>query len=572
MSLFTSRQGAILWRELPEFMRLFDNPVTLDAPDPDNPGGTISVSRPGDLRNFLDGFGHALDRYEATLSQFYADGFVAADPVDPDVRQIQPWLVPYFADLFGVTLYAPDPESRRQELSQAIWVARRRGTRLAVDRAAESILGLGVVAVPGLDRMAFAPSLRQPLLTAAEITGTPHARDPVILHRPMAGDETQTALRTRHPGLAGGTRDMRFVMRARRATGFVLGADSKPAQSDTGERIALRFTIADRAGVACFPASFEDRTLRTADIRAPAQARGPVAGIARPDVVTLHVDPPRGVFDGGPHRVDEMPVLADGVLQSAESPLPAGKTPFYAPSSTDPTLRATRLNGRDGTRRHEIDGLVFDGTLTVAEGNLAVLTDFAIRRIVLRRNAMLIARNGLCDTIEAAETGASCEMEYVTVTDAAVFRDLNASDCLLRRVGTTVAGRRGCLRYSRFDQGQLRANIARPNTTQGPFRFVDWPCLRDLSDPGLHLSRPALFGEPGWGVLSPDIPESVATGAEDGTEPGGYHGRFHLARLAAARRRAQDFAPAGHRVFARYDMRSAVPLPDVTTDQTGEGP
>ena len=189
-----------MWQELPEFLRTFDATTTIQPAGAPGP-----IEMPGDLQAFLLGFGHVLDRFDATLSQFYADGFMAPDPVK-EMQEIQPWLVPYFADLFGVTLFGPDPKSRRSELSQAIWVARRRGTRLAVDRAAESILQRAVIAVPGIERVLFSPSLKTPLLTQSEITGEDHVKDALILHEDMPASSAYSDMARRHHGLPLGTR------------------------------------------------------------------------------------------------------------------------------------------------------------------------------------------------------------------------------------------------------------------------------------------------------------------------------------------------------------------------------
>jgi hypothetical protein len=256
--------------------------------------------------------------------------------------------------------------------------------------------------------------------------------------------------------------------------------------------------------------------------------------------------------------------MADGGLVPHEPAPDPGKRIFYAPTTPNPQLRATLANGRDGTRFHEVDDLVFDGTVAVAANNTLVLNNFAVRRIIVRAGAVLIARNGLCETIEAADMGASCTLEYVTITESGAFRQLNGSEVLARALSFTASGDPGCLRYSRYQDGTLRADISTRATAKGPFHFLNWPCLPDPADAGAKIARPANFGEPGWGVLSPGNPEQVRTGAEDGSELGGYHGRFHLARLAAAERRAESFAPAGHRVFAQYDLRSAAPLPSVT--------
>lgn len=553
MNPFTSRQGRLLWQELPEFQRTFDRQVEIKVD-----GSSRKVRFPGDLEAYLLGFGHVLDRFESTLAQFYADGFIAKDPVTDNAPEIQPWLVPYFADLFGVTLYGPDPESRRNELSQAIWVARRRGTRVAVDRAAESILGRAVIAVPGIDRVLFSPSLRTPLLTHEEVTGEAHEKDKLINGEDIGAGAKYSDLNMRHAGLPTGTRDTGFHMRAMRSTGFLLDTDSKPALDTNGDRVPTRFRVADRAGVPCFANSFEDRALRTPDIRGPRRGRRNNELISRPDAVVLHVDPPPGVFDENTVVVNAAPQIEDGRLKG-DGGVPAGKTAVYKPGAD---LRLDQGTGSDTSGVHEIEGLRLDATLVIATGAHATLRDFAVRKIVLENGASLDLHDGICDEIDADAAQCACQLEYVTVMVRARFRALNASECIFHDIGFPGQGPDGCLRFSRVISGNVPlTRIMMTNSSRGPVVFLTWPCLPDLADNSNKQNRQAGFGEPGYGVLSPDNVPAVTNGAEDGGEPGAYHGRFHLARLTAAKRRAEDFVPAGYHVFVRYDLRSAAPLP-----------
>ncbi len=106
--------GRILNRELPEEYRFRDE---------------LRGGETGDLEAYLHGFGHLLDLVRATIEQAHADSF--AEPVDltldpdvpPEARRvlsIQPWLIPYFAELVGAELVAPDPARRTEELNTAV--------------------------------------------------------------------------------------------------------------------------------------------------------------------------------------------------------------------------------------------------------------------------------------------------------------------------------------------------------------------------------------------------------------------------------------------------------------------
>lgn len=548
--LYRSWNGAILWEELPEMMRLFDNPQG-DAP--------------GDLRAFLDGFGHLLDRFEATLEQFHADGFSSPDPVEPNAPQMQAWLVPYMADLFGVTLYGPDPESRRNEMAQSIWVARRRGTLLAIDLAAESILGRSLLIVSGLDRVLQAPDLRAPLLTHEEKTGRPHPLDAVLLQEPAPVAGTLSALRRRHAGLPTGSRNVTRRMRAVQTGLPLIETDIKQARDALGAPKTIRFRIEDRAGLPCFPASFEDRAVRRPDIRAPRRARLAPPAVARPDAIYLHVDPPAGVFDGTLQVRRRLPDIRSGEIGGRDTD---AQGLFFVPGGAGRLrLRATNASALDG--RHRIEGLRMDGTLDIGPGRHVTIENAAIRHIRLAANSQLTLRNSLCHTITADAPGTRIEMEYVTVTGSADLPRVLASDCILSQLTVTGTGLDSCVRFSWLESPLLPAAMPLHRTTNGAIRFLEWPCLPDSSAPAGTVTRRATFGEPGYGVLSDMVPPALASAAEDGSEPGAYHGAYHLARLRAAVLRATDFAPAGYRIFASYDLRSAAPLPTEAAGSDG---
>ncbi len=543
--LYLSKNGAILWEELPEALRLYDN---------------ATATGPGDLARFIDGFGHLMDRFEATLAQFHADGFAASlGPADP-IAPMQSWVLPYVAELFGVTLFGPDPQSRASELAQAIWIARRRGSRLAIDRAAEAILGRAVVTVPGLSRTLFSPTLRARLLTHRELTGTPHPLDPLILHEPLGPAGTLSNLRRRHAGLPLGLRDIRGHMRAVATSTVRLGSEFRPVTDPvSGVQTLRRFVIVHPDGIPCFAASHEDRALRRPDIRAPRANRPAAAGLSRPDLVWLHVDPPAGLFRPGLIVTASAPVITGGSIQPPAAPL---ADTLFRPPVASATVTLTPANAHPVSGRHIITGLRLDGELVIATGTHVTLNDCAIRRVTQRAGARLSLSGCLLEEFTADDGAALTRMEYVTVTRRTAARGLFASDCILMDPVFPVAVPAGgsCIRFSRLGPGAaLPPWLRLQKTTRGPVPWLNWPCLPDSA--GVHTTRVPGFGEPGYGVLSDTTPAAIANGAEDGGEPGVYHAAFHLARLTAAVRRAESYAPAGHRVIARYDLRLAAPLP-----------
>jgi hypothetical protein len=217
--------------------------------------------------------------------------------------RIQPWLVPYVAELFGAELLAPDDEGRRRELGAAVWLAKRRGTKAALEAAAEAILREPVVVVDGGSRALYAPSLRTPLATHHELAGLWHPADAVILRQPIPPAAPATHIQGfadsrpgRHAGLPAGAPDTRRIMRAVRATVGRPGADVRPARAADGTDRLVPFVVRDRRGWACFPDTHEDRTLRAPDMRAPRVHRPRFTALKRPDAVTLFVRPPAGIF------------------------------------------------------------------------------------------------------------------------------------------------------------------------------------------------------------------------------------------------------------------------------------
>lgn len=562
--LFKSKNGAILYRELPEVMRLYDNC---------DPG----AGRLGDLEAYLFGFGHLLDRFDATLEQFHADGFL--DPVVPagDEVAIQGWLLPYVAELFGVELVAPDPDSRRRELAASIWIARRRGTKAAIDHAAETLLDAPVVVVDGGRRVLRTPKLVSSLTTHREVTGLWHPKDANILLEELPPTDPTThetgfaATRpAAHAGLPLGTPDTRRRMRARAGGLIRPDADVRPIDGSGTEEGLASFFIADRRGVPCFADSYEDRSLRTPDMRTPRANRPRFTTLKKPDAVTLFVRPPAGFFDAITVTITAAPELAAGAVVRPDAlPEDAEIAQAFFEASAETLVVTPETAGDDG--RHVIDGLKFDGTVEIATDTDVHLEHCAIG--TLRFAADYAGRafgawSSIFGSVEAdgfaiTDGGPAVLLEYVTVIGPAAFGVLLASDCLflgpLTVAGDGGEGMVGCVRFSRVPEDFDRSHVHVYQSTFGPADLMVWPCIEE--EPGTFVARVPVLGEKGFGVLSDVNPDAVRRGAEDGGELGAYHTRHHLARLDAAVRKAEAYAPAGRQVFAIYDKRLLATLP-----------
>ncbi|OLS52121.1 hypothetical protein [Rhodovulum sulfidophilum] len=560
--LYTSRAGRILYRELPEALRLYDNR--------DPSAGTL-----GDLEAFMFGFGHMLERFDATLIQLYADGLL--DPAGPagNEAEIQGWLLPYVAQLFGVELVAPDPDSRQRELAGSIWVARRRGTRVAVDTAAEMITGLPVVVVAGARRVLRTPSLAGRPMTHREAAGLWHPGDAAILQEPVPTPEDPATHVTgflarqgaAHDGLPVGAPDPRRMMRAVEGGLERPEAETRP-RSGAGDASDLApFVVRRRRGRPCFPDSYEDRSMRAPDMRAPRQGRPRFTQLKKVDAVTLFVRPPQGIFTGAETWV-AAPTIADGRLTGNGVPERAAQSDvFYDDPDAIVDLNAANA---DSAGRHVIEGLKFAGTVRVMRGRDVVFRDCAIGRVTGPAVAggagsRVSAHNCIFDeidvtTLTAAETETT--LEYVTVTGSAALQVAKVSDSIMAGVFTSAGDgteKPGCVRYSLVPPGFDRTHVHWFRSVEGVPRFLVWPCITREGT----LFRDALpeIGEPGYGVLSDRTAQGVAMGAEDGGEMGVHHGYWHLARLRAAERKAAGYLPVGQSVFAIYDTRLLADLP-----------
>ena len=568
--LYASRNGARLYSELPPVYRHFDNQSgSHNAPNSDG-------RRLGDLEAFLHGFGHLLDRFDATLEQFYADGFISPVSAAGEPASIQGWLLPYVAQLFGVTLLGPDAASRQRELADSIWIARRRGTRVAIDRSAEAMLDLPVVVVAGAERILRAATTEWPPMTHREITGKWHPADALILHRTLppfaAATHVSGFLATRpdaHAGLPVGVPGGGRHMRARRAAMSRPDIDLRPADASAGPLVA--FAVEDRRGVPCFPASYEDRSLRTPDMRRPRANRPRSSVLAAPDAITLFVRPPDGIFTPATQAniVNARPVLKeDGIeVPAAHAGKPLADLLFRSANVLD----LDPVDDADDTR--SLTGLRFDGTIRITGDARVTLRDCAIASVTFTPDftGVFKAENCIFDSFDfqpAAGKGPGVELIYVTVTRQARLPTVNASDCLFTNLTITGLGpgqKLGCIRYSRLQAGFSDAAIHLMRSSKGPVQFQPRPCLPAFP-PVVPLalplvSRVPVFGEPGYGVLADTNTPEVAMGAEDGGEVGVYHGAHHLARLAAAGAKAQLTAPAGRRIYAFYDPRLLPVLP-----------
>ncbi len=580
--LYKSRAGRILYRELPEAIRTYDNrdpgvSAIGEAAD------AVTEHVLGDLEAFLFGCGHLLDRFDATLRQFHADGVLEEIGPVGDEKAIQGWLLPYVAELFGVELLAPDSESRRRELATSIWLARRRGTKTAVDVSAEMITGQTTVVVTGASRILQTPSVRTRPVTHRDLTGFWHPDDERILNEALpapspAQPHVEGFLARRgaaHAGLSVGTPLARTAMRAHQADLSMPDAEVRMAQGDAlGDPRKLRpFVVRDRRGRPCFPDTHEDRSLRTPDMRAPRANRPRFTHLKKPDGITVFVEPPVGMFTGQETRLGTPPEIEDGRIKLDDVPAGGSLSDLFYDDETD-VLVLDGTNAGPGNE-YVLEGFKFAGTLKISGDVTVTINDCALRSILGPdaadgSGARISAQNSIFRTIDlSSHEPASSEviLEYCTVTTSATFWVAKVSDSIM--AGTFVAGgdgaseKPGCVRYSAVPLGFDPEHVHRFESVEAAPVFLRWPCI--LRGGVTVADAVPQFGEPGYGVLSDRVARAIREGAENGGEMGVYNGAWHLARLAAAARKAEGYLPVGKQVFAHYDPRLLAPLPELAT-------
>lgn len=568
ITLPNSRAGALIYSELPEAHRVYDN---RRAPD------GAGTGRFGDLEAYLYALGHLLDRVDSTVEQFLADGF--AEPL-PNGRTMQPWLVEYYAETFGVRLRSATHEGRLRELADAAWIARRRGTFAGVRQGVRAVLAQASVAVHGVDRVLRTPMIAEPPLTHFEKSGLWHPADATILREALPAGDQVIGLRARRPiahaGLSPGTPDVRLVMRAVPASVTQMDAETRPAAGGVAEPI--RFAVRSRRGRACFPKSFEDRRLVTPDIRADRPNRRRHTPQANPSTLTAFVRPPAGLFTGAETLLvaaavteDFAPIEpgatpAEIATARAARPIVADPAVLHRPAAPIVVERSADGGFRADAASLTIRDLRLDGTLEIAvDGDeTVILENCAVRDVVIRvaaEDAQVIVRGSVFETITREGEGAGrLILDSVTVMDAVDVTRLFASETIFAGPLTVRepegGGMDGCVRFSRVPAGALsgpqRAFHAYASS-EGPVRFVLHPCL-PVGD-GTFEARAARFGEEGYAVLSDESEPAIAQGAEDGGEVGAYHAAGHLAALAATHEKAVDLMAPEQRFFARYDER-----------------
>jgi len=512
-----SRIGAQLYGLLPEVYRARD--------------------KSGDLARYLDGAGELLDEVYATLRQRLDDHF-------PET--CQDWLIPYFADLLDVALRSPEPAGRREEVARAIAWRQRKGTAACTEQIAEAVGAVEVELQEGWRRVARTARAGEPLLPAIllGVAPEPDRRDPI-----SAG---------RHPDLPVATVDLRRHSRAMEVThrGFASHATRFPGRPDP-----VLWEQANPHGVPCFPGSYEDRSVRTVDLRTPDWQRGHF----HPKRLLAFVPVAEGFFPAGaPHFAwhERAQAEADGLLETVEEVetredgVTVRRTIFRRPAAQPMTVRirgAIRFDtpvAAGEERVYRFEGFHLANTLTVAAGRLEIERCAAFKLVVHnhdREAPVLTATDCLLRHVQAASGLA--QLECCTVLAKTICEVLQAIDCLFLgrlqrdRLDLVQAPRINCLSHVRVPP-ELIAAVESDELPRIQHYTTDVPVFFRLG-----------FGVAGAGVLHPATPLSIRAGAEDGGELGAYHHQHLSLRWEAVRDKLGEFLPFGMEAVLVPDAR-----------------
>ena len=266
---------------------------------------------------------------------------------------------------------------------------------------------------------------------------------------------------------------------------------------------------------------------------APAGLRDPPAAPSRPasEAHAVHVRPPEGFFaadvngtltpqtsdiaidpgetarqDFGPHQIcaalgllDDDTLEIDGRIVTPDRLELAGN--LTIPAGTHVVLR----------------DLLFTGTLRLADETARLtLERCAIHRLIVPRpsdEAAAVAHNCLFNSIGGGL--GFVQLVHCTVLEETEVEILHASDCIFAGpiIDLDCSGDQSCIRYSRVPSlvtlGGCGADKSPSNTDLDPNFIRLWFEEGDGS-----VKRPALFGEPGAGVLDLVTLPTSSTGRE----------------------------------------------------------
>lgn len=545
-----SLHGMELYRLLPEVYR------ERDADTPQSP------SEEPHLKRWSDVHGALLDAIRGTLDQLYADHF----PEGSDLRPSQDWIVPYLGALVGARPVSPFVDGQREEVAKTVFWRKRKGTLAAIESIVEAVAQTEGEVHEGFRRVISSARPDAPLLPAVSFgAATPHPVDVVRADddpsASFAGINPQIA--ARHPGLDTATPDMRLWSRAVLSQPGFPGAEQGrfggsltlwprdetdfDAPPNTEEEEPVFWRQVNNNGAPCLADSFQDVSRRTIDTRSP----DPAGRIGRhhPQTVVIYLPPPQGLCPPGaktftwPLDFSDPEAEIHSYLERITEKGSGGDTITYRNITTGSVVidGAMALDPPPADKRltYRFERLRLDTTVPLGPHDL----DFhrcAVREIAAAVPGPTVPRLQLHDCLIDIITGGPgvAEMEYVTVlTRIDALITINASEVLFP--DNIVGNRLACVRYSRLPAPLLAEDAVpqhgRTNTSVAPSYFADSFCT------------------PGCGVLRPQTPSAILSGAEDDGEIGAFHAWAHAALRDALLGKLADYLPLGVTPVITFD-------------------
>lgn len=568
----------LLYRLLPEEYRNRDNDKTLAAEDQ------------GHLKKYLEAFGGVLDKTRNTLEQRYYDSF--PDTVDGQPG-CQDWLLPYFADLFDAVLRSPFPNGQRIEISNAVRWAQRKGTVAIVDEVSDAITLSDTMIHEGWNRVATTARINIPALPSkalgedrlqypdkdhegniAQIADYPDSDGQIVKVKPYVSK--QLALNG-HPSNPVVTPDFRKHSRAVRTDKTNPSAQTWNRlgeidiwRTETQESNAslnpnpTYWRQANRHSVPCFPDSYQDRSVRTVDVR----NKDAGSGYYHPKNLLIFLPTPYGLSGGDPIKLKWQDILRPD--QSGKEQFIREHIETVIDQENDHTL-FRNISGKHimiedeaiwndpssvkfekigfGPEKFIVkDGYVEFEDCLICRLESEALPDDNAPRIILnhclvggKKAPSSTSIDSLMITAIKAPTNI-VRCVYTTVNGQSEVDQLEASDCLFLDKIKDKSGLlllNSCLRYSRLSPANFDGLSA---AAKANFLTKDIPEIGSLE-----------FSNTGFGILTRNNSNFLLRGAENSGELGVYNRWKINARIDALKDKLNDYLPAGIRPVIIYD-------------------
>jgi hypothetical protein len=123
----------------------------------------------------------------------------------------------------------------------------------------------------------------------------------------------------------------------------------------------------------------------------------------------------------------------------------------------------------------------------------------------------------------------SADIFRATIFGAVTLERLNASEALITRPAVVTDTQHGCFRFGAASTGSRI-----PHPYESHF-------IRDVG----HYFTSRRFGDPGYAQLSASAPQSLLTGAENGSEIGAFSSLFNPIRFDGLRAKVDEYLPFG---------------------------